>query len=78
MGRFGQLRVRFVAAAGGRKWGDGTEDPDWAPESEEDYEVARAELKKRFAEWLGVVGIESQGTPGRRRSTTSGPMSTDI
>ncbi len=38
--------------------------PDWEPESEEDYEVARAELKKRFAEWLAVVGIEPRGDDG--------------
>jgi hypothetical protein len=37
---------------------------DWEPESEEDYEVASAELKKRFAQWLGVVGIESHGDDG--------------
>jgi hypothetical protein len=35
--------------------------PDWEPESEEDYEVASAELKKRFVQWLSVVGIESRG-----------------
>jgi hypothetical protein len=38
--------------------------PDWAPESEEDYEVASAELKKRFAQWLGDVGVESHGDDG--------------
>jgi hypothetical protein len=38
--------------------------PDWEPESEEDYEVAASELKKRFAQWLGVVGIESRGDDG--------------
>ena len=38
--------------------------PDWEPESEEAYEVAAAELKKRFAQWLGVVGIESHGDDG--------------
>jgi hypothetical protein len=37
---------------------------DWSPEGEEDYEVARSELKKRFAQWLKVVGIESQGDDG--------------
>ena len=26
---------------------------DWWPESEDDYEVARSELKRRFAEWRG-------------------------
>jgi hypothetical protein len=26
---------------------------DWWPESEEDYEVARKELKSRFAQWRG-------------------------
>ena len=38
--------------------------PDWEPESEEDYEIARGELKKRFAEWLAVVGAESHGDDG--------------
>jgi hypothetical protein len=38
--------------------------PDWEPESEEDYEVARSELKKRFDQWLEVVGIESRGDDG--------------
>ncbi|HEY1831644.1 MAG TPA: hypothetical protein VGG38_15525 [Acidimicrobiales bacterium] len=38
--------------------------PDWEPDGEEDYEVARAELKERFAQWLGIVGIESQGDDG--------------
>jgi hypothetical protein len=38
--------------------------PDWEPESEEDYEAASAELKKRFAQWLGVVGIEPHGDDG--------------
>jgi hypothetical protein len=38
--------------------------PDWSPESEEDYEVARSELKKRFTEWLAVVGIEPHGDDG--------------
>jgi hypothetical protein len=37
---------------------------DWEPDGEEDYEVARSELKKRFAQWLDVVGIESQGDDG--------------
>jgi hypothetical protein len=37
---------------------------DWEPDGEEDYEVARSELKKRFAQWLEVVGIESQGDDG--------------
>jgi hypothetical protein len=37
---------------------------DWEPESEEDYEVAASELKKRFSQWLGVVGIESRGDDG--------------
>ena len=30
--------------------------PDWSPESEEDYELARRELKKRFAQWREVFG----------------------
>jgi hypothetical protein len=38
--------------------------PDWSPESEEDYEAASSELKKRFAQWLGVVGLESHGDDG--------------
>jgi hypothetical protein len=29
--------------------------PDWSPESEEDYERARSELKKRFAQWRAVA-----------------------
>ena len=35
-----------------------TTTPDWSPESEEDYEVARSELKKRFAQWRAVVGSD--------------------
>ena len=38
--------------------------PDWSPESEEDYEIARSELKSRFAQWLAVVGAESHGDDG--------------
>ena len=38
--------------------------PDWEPDGEEDYEAARSELKKRFAQWLGFVGIESHGDDG--------------
>ena len=30
--------------------------PDWSPESEADYEVARRALKKRFAQWRTSVG----------------------
>ena len=30
--------------------------PDWSPESEKDYEVARRALKKRFAQWRTSVG----------------------
>jgi hypothetical protein len=30
--------------------------PDWSPESEKDYEVARRALKKRFAQWRTAVG----------------------
>jgi hypothetical protein len=41
-----------------------TTTPDWSPESEEDYEVARSELKSRFAQWLAVVGAESHGDDG--------------
>ena len=53
--------------------------PDWSPESEEDYEVASTELKKRFASGVGVVGMRAPvATPGRLLFTTSGPMSTAI
>jgi hypothetical protein len=38
--------------------------PDWSPESEEDYEIARSELKSRLARWLAVVGAESHGDDG--------------
>jgi hypothetical protein len=38
--------------------------PDWEPDGEEDYEAARSELKKRFAQWLEVVGIEPDGDDG--------------
>jgi hypothetical protein len=31
--------------------------PDWSPKSEEDYEIARRELKKRFARWRASVGV---------------------
>jgi hypothetical protein len=30
--------------------------PDWSPESEEDYELARRRLKKLFSQWSSVVG----------------------
>ena len=33
--------------------------PDWSPETEDDYEVARSELKKRFAQWRAAVGTKS-------------------
>jgi hypothetical protein len=38
--------------------------PDWSPESEEDYEVARSELKKRFAQWRAAVGTDPGGDAG--------------
>jgi hypothetical protein len=38
--------------------------PDWSPETEEDYEVARSELKKRFAQWRAVVGTKSDDDAG--------------
>ena len=38
--------------------------PDWAPESEEDYEVARSELKRRFARWRAGVGAEPEKDAG--------------
>ena len=34
---------------------------NWWPEDEEDYEVARAELKKRFATWRGTEVDDSDG-----------------
>ena len=41
-----------------------TTTPDWSPESEEDYEVARSELKKRFAQWRTVVGADPDNDAG--------------
>jgi len=41
-----------------------TTTPDWSPESEEDYEVARSELKKRFAQWRAVVGADPDKDAG--------------
>ena len=38
--------------------------PDWSPESEEDYEVARRELKKRFAQWRAAVGAAIEKDAG--------------
>jgi hypothetical protein len=38
--------------------------PDWAPESEEDYEVARRALKKRFAQWRTAVGAAPEKDAG--------------
>lgn len=38
--------------------------PDWSPESEEDYEVARRELKKRFAKWRAVKGVAVEKDAG--------------
>lgn len=38
--------------------------PDWSPESEEDYEVARKELKKRFSQWRAVVGVAVEKDAG--------------
>jgi hypothetical protein len=38
--------------------------PDWSPESEEAYEVARSELKKRFAHWRAVVGADPDNDAG--------------
>jgi len=38
--------------------------PDWEPEGEEDYEVARSELKRRFAQWRATAGIEVDGDDG--------------
>ena len=32
---------------------------NWWPDDEDDYEVARAELKKRFATWRGTEGDDS-------------------
>ena len=39
-------------------------DPDWWPEEEEDYEVARVELKKRFARWRAAAGLEAEKDAG--------------
>ena len=38
--------------------------PDWLPESEEDYEVARRDLKKRFAKWRAVAGVAVEKDAG--------------
>ncbi len=38
--------------------------PDWMPKSEEDYEVARKELKRRFAHWRADVGLEPDKDAG--------------
>ena len=38
--------------------------PDWMPKSEEDYEVARKELKRRFAHWRADVGLEPNKDAG--------------
>jgi hypothetical protein len=43
---------------------DATVNARLAPESEEDYEVARSELKKRFTQGLAVAGIEPHGDDG--------------
>ena len=66
MGLFGHLRVSdFVMASGASEYvAMARTTPDWEPESEENYEVARSELKKRFDQWLEVVGIESRGDDG--------------
>lgn len=34
---------------------------NWWPDDEDDYEVARTELKKRFATWRGTEGDDSDG-----------------
>ena len=38
--------------------------PDWEPTSEEDYEVARSELKRRFTRWLVAAGADRQEDAG--------------
>ena len=38
--------------------------PDWAPEGEEGYEVARRALKRRFARWRAAVGLEPDKDAG--------------
>ena len=38
--------------------------PDWLPESEEDYEVARRDLKKRFAKWRAVARVAVEKDAG--------------
>lgn len=37
---------------------------DWSPKSEEDYEVASAYLKERFAAWCAANGTELEGDAG--------------
>ncbi len=39
-------------------------DLDWWPEEEEDYEVARVELKKRFAQWRAAAGLDAEKDAG--------------
>jgi hypothetical protein len=34
---------------------------DWEPEDEDDYEVVRSELKKRFGAWCSERGLEIEG-----------------
>lgn len=38
--------------------------PDWWPEEDEDYEVARVELKKRFAQWRAAAGLDAEKDAG--------------
>jgi hypothetical protein len=38
--------------------------PVWMPESEEDYEAARRELKKRFAQWRSAAGMAPEKDAG--------------
>ncbi len=39
-------------------------EPDWEPETEKGYEVARVELKNRFAAWCADNGTEIDADPG--------------
>lgn len=38
--------------------------PDWSPESDDDYEIASSELKKRFAKWRAATGAEPEEDGG--------------
>jgi hypothetical protein len=73
MGRFGWLRgLDHPVASLGRRWGDDTNHSRLVAREREDYEVARSELKRRFARWRAFIA-DFNARPIAERDAILGP-----